>query len=81
MNSKLKQATRERKPARGTILDGFWSKPQLAAELGVVPRTVDLWIAQGIGPQVTKAGRFPYFEKRGVMLWLESRRQPMRNVA
>jgi predicted DNA-binding transcriptional regulator AlpA len=74
-------AAKNHEPASESVLDGLVSKARFAAKLDVTPRTVEIWIAQGIGPRVTKLGKSVYFAPSDILAWLETRRQPMRNVA
>lgn len=71
----------DRTPRSGTVLDGFKTKSQLAAELGITQRALELWIARGIGPRATKLGKFVLFTPRDIQAWLDSRRQPLKKTA
>lgn len=48
-------------------------KKQLAAILGVSPRTVDAWIAQGVIPYLAPSARLHLFDPDQVRKALESR--------
>jgi hypothetical protein len=80
-NHRHETTKKDRTPVSGTVLDGFKTKRQLAAELHVTPRTLQDWINCGIGPRITMIGRFPYIAPPDLKQWLESRRQPMKKIA
>lgn len=62
-----------------SILAGYLTEAQLAAELGVGFRTVQRWRIEKIGPPVTFIGqsRDPHYRIAAVREWLLSREQPM----
>lgn len=52
------------------ILSEFFTKQELAAELGRNPRTVDRWDALGTGPPRTHIGRKVLYRRASVQKWL-----------
>ena len=56
-----------------SLLDGYLSRLQLAADLGVDERTLDRWHRECIGPPRTLLGRHIYYRKETVAAWLRSR--------
>lgn len=85
MNKRNAAAAKTREPAEccepaRSILDGYLTKDQLAAELHVTPRTLDIWNSRGLGPPRTNVGRVPYYALRAARVWLEGRQQLVKNV-
>lgn len=52
------------------ILKGFFSKKELAKELGRNPRTLDRWEVLGVGPPRTHVGRQVLYRRSSVERWL-----------
>jgi len=52
------------------ILSDFLTKPELAAELGRNPRTLDRWDVLGLGPPRTRVGRQVLYRRASVQKWL-----------
>ena len=52
------------------ILKSFFSKEELAAELGRNPRTLDRWEMLGTGPPRTLIGREVRYRRTSVQKWL-----------
>ena len=52
------------------ILKSFFSKEELAAELGRNPRTLDRWNVLGLGPPRTHIGRKVLYRRASVQKWL-----------
>ncbi len=48
---------------------------QLANELGVTLRAVELWRLEGRGPTFTRCGRLVRYIRTDVVAWLESQRR------
>ena len=53
----------------------YWSKEEMANDLGVTPRTLDRWWAERKGPPRVYIGRTPYYLKSSGRKWLESHEQ------
>lgn len=54
------------------LLVDYFTKTQLAAQLGRDPQTLERWHRRGIGPPRVKLGRKPLYKKSAVLEWLES---------
>jgi Helix-turn-helix domain len=54
------------------ILSQFFTKEDLAAELGLNMRTLDRWEALGIGPPRTLVGRQILYRRSSLLKWLAS---------
>lgn len=52
------------------VLDDFFTRTALAAELGVCERTLIRWKDCGSGPPITKVGARPLYRKAAVAAWL-----------
>jgi hypothetical protein len=57
------------------ILDDFFTRTALTAELGVCERTLIRWKDCGSGPPITKVGARPLYRKAAVAAWLAVREQ------
>jgi DNA-binding transcriptional MerR regulator len=57
------------------LLSDFFSDAQLAAEIGVHPRTLRKWDERGEGPPKTVIGRKVLYRRQSVIEWLASREQ------
>jgi predicted DNA-binding transcriptional regulator AlpA len=57
------------------ILSEFLTKEELAAELGLNPRTLDRWHALGTGPPRTCVGRKVRYRRASVQKWLAAQEQ------
>jgi hypothetical protein len=57
------------------LLSEFLTKEELAAELGVNPRTLDRWAVLGIGPPRTRIGRKILHRRTSVQKWIVAREQ------
>lgn len=56
------------------LLDGFYTQPQLADELGVTQRTLQRWEELRTGPPMIQIGRRTrLYKKQSVLEWLSSR--------
>jgi predicted DNA-binding transcriptional regulator AlpA len=68
--------------AQSCILADYFTKQQLAAELGRTVRTLDRWLLRGDGPPKTPHGRDVLFRKEAVREWMRSREQkrPQRRI-
>jgi Helix-turn-helix domain len=67
-----------------SLLAGYLSPDELAAELEVCTKTLDRWRVFDEGPPVTKIGRKTYYSRSGVAEWLREREQqvsPRKRVA
>ena len=58
------------------ILSEFWTKEELAAELGLNPRTLDRWEVLGIGPPRTRVGRAVLYRRTSAQQWLAAQERP-----
>lgn len=56
-----------------SIRDQYYTKAELADELGVTPRTLDRWWAERTGPPRTKLGKTPLYRKEIVAKWALSK--------
>ena len=54
----------------GSVLEGYYSKAELAAELEVTERTLDRYNTLRIGPTRTRVGRQIFYAKDAVREWL-----------
>jgi hypothetical protein len=67
------------------ILDDYYTRAELAAELGVDESTIERWDRLRIGPPRTRRGKTPYYSRKGAREWFASggvqplRRRPARN--
>jgi hypothetical protein len=57
--------------------EGYDTEEEVAAELGVTPRTLKRWRFQRVGPPVTYAGRKPIYSQESKRRWLKSRELQM----
>jgi hypothetical protein len=60
------------------LLKAFFSKEELAAELGRNPRTLDRWEILGTGPPRTYIGREVRYRRTSVQRWLAAQEQSCR---
>ena len=56
----------------GNLLDGWMSRAELAAELGVCADTLMRWERRRYGPKCVKAGRKALYKRSTVLAWLEA---------
>lgn len=56
-----------------SILPDRLTHEQVAAQLGISPRTLDRWHALGEGPPRIKVGKQIFYRLASVRAWLESR--------
>ncbi len=56
----------------GSLLDGWMSRAELAAELGVCVDTLMRWERRRYGPKCVKAGRKALYKRSTVLAWLEA---------
>lgn len=54
------------------LLDGWMSRAELAAELGVCVDTLMRWERRRYGPKCVKAGRKALYKRSTVLAWLEA---------
>ena len=66
-------------PETQSILSGYMTVLQLAAELGNSPRTLDRWHRLKIGPPRVVIGRLVLYRIESVRTWLRSREQQFSN--
>jgi predicted DNA-binding transcriptional regulator AlpA len=59
----------------GSLLDGYFSREQLAAELGRSPRSLDRWHAHGAGPKRFKLGGKVLYARDAVLRWLADQQE------
>lgn len=62
--------------APSSVLSGYLTKTQLAAQLGRSVRTLDRMASSGDGPPRTKIGRTTLYRREAVLEWLRSREVP-----
>ena len=55
------------------IFSEYLTDEQLAAGLGISPRTVKRWMAMGEGPPSIRIGKKRRFRRAAVTKWLEAR--------
>ena len=55
-----------------SLLDGWMSRAELAAELGVCVDTLMRWDRRRYGPKCVKAGRKTLYKRSTVLAWLEA---------
>jgi len=61
------------------ILDGYFSEPELAKQLGNSTRTLARWRRLGEGPAWTKIGPRIFYRESAVRKWIERQeRAPVR---
>jgi predicted DNA-binding transcriptional regulator AlpA len=63
-----------------SVLEGYISKPELAAQLQKSTRTLDRLERQRIGPPRTKVGRLILYRVDSVRDWLASQEQGRRRT-
>jgi hypothetical protein len=56
---------------KSETLEAYWSEPELAVQLDVSPKTLELWRRIGKGPPYVIARRVLY-SKAAVLAWLEA---------
>jgi predicted site-specific integrase-resolvase len=54
------------------IMEGYISRKELAAELGVWFETLIRWEKDGKGPPVTRIGRRPVYSRVSLQKWLKT---------
>ena len=62
-------------PQRAPVLDGFLRRNELAAQLGLSPRTIDRWHALRQGPPRVRLGRTVFYSINSVREWLRTKEQ------
>ena len=55
------------------LFEGYITREDLAAKLGVQPDTLARWSTQGIGPEFVKIGRRVFYDESTVREWLKTR--------
>ncbi len=70
------QAHHEQDTAKPTVLSGWLTRGELAAELGVSVDTLGRWAARGTGPKCVRAGRKVLYRRLLVQRWLEDQENP-----
>jgi hypothetical protein len=63
--------------ADGGVLAGYLTPQELAAELRVTIRSLQLWESKRIGPPVTRLGKHPLYRRDAVAAWIVSCEMPM----
>ena len=61
--------------ADAKLLDNYYTRPELAAELNKSERTLERWERLRIGPPVTRNGITPLYYKSGARGWLRSQKR------
>jgi hypothetical protein len=59
-----------------SILDDYYTRAQLAAELKKSERTIKRWDDERTGPPVTYNGREPLYRKDSARAWLKAKERP-----
>jgi predicted DNA-binding transcriptional regulator AlpA len=62
-------------PCSSPVLAGFLRREELAAQLGISPRTIDRWQVSRMGPPRVHVGRTILYNIHSVRDWLQSREQ------
>jgi hypothetical protein len=63
---------KKKAPAKNGILADFYSRQELADELGVTLRSLERWAWLRKGPPRTKIGNRVYYHRNAVESWLKS---------
>lgn len=58
--------------ATESLLDGYWTLPELAALIGRSPRTLARWHNMRVGPPRTVLGNLVLFDKETTRAWLKA---------
>jgi hypothetical protein len=62
-------------------LANYYTRAELAAELGKTVKTLERWARERIGPPVTVVVVDDYYYKPSVEKWLRSQERPSKDVA
>jgi hypothetical protein len=57
-------------PENAAVLDGWLTRPELAAEIRISEDTLARWETRRIGPPCVRIGRKVYYRKEAVREWL-----------
>jgi len=61
---------------RGDLRGDFYSREELALELGLSARTIARWEVLRTGPPITRIGRQVLYRKSSVRAWLAAQESP-----
>jgi predicted DNA-binding transcriptional regulator AlpA len=65
-------------PSNGPLSDDYYTRQQLADELGTSVRTLDRWHAHRQGPPRVAVGKLVLYRREAVREWLQAREvQPL----
>jgi excisionase family DNA binding protein len=70
------QAHYEQDTTKPTVLSGWLTRGELAAELGVSVDTLGRWEARRSGPPCVRAGRKVLYRRQAVQDWLRKKEEP-----
>ncbi|GAB4227921.1 MAG: hypothetical protein Kow0032_07610 [Methyloligellaceae bacterium] len=74
------QATAAETEGSSGVLEGWLTRDELAAELGIKPDTLQRWHKARTGPPCTLIGRTYYYRRAAVREWLEAREIGMKGA-
>jgi len=55
------------------VLEGYLSRSEAAAQLGVSPETLTRWGTMRVGPCSVKIGRQRFYRREAILEWLRDR--------
>lgn len=66
------QATEECPPPVDTVLSGWLTRAELAAQLRLAVDTLAKWASAGTGPKFIRIGSRTYYRRESVREWLDT---------